>query len=681
MEIKKNYTLVKDRTIKMKIMKKVLSLLMIAEMLVCFSGCANISSNNVQSGTISTSDSIGNSSHKSELTDRDSHEEIDTNSIRVGDVIGFGNYKNRIIDNPEEIEWTVLEVKDNMALLISKNLLSNNSFSYPDDGSHSIIWENCELRTWLNSDFLNAAFSSREKEAILLTVVDNSSSQGNKEWNPNSEKDTQDRVFLLSYAEAERYFDSEEERACGETNIDTDLSSLPQFAEEFGWWLRSPGNPAIEIRTRKADGTEEVKKAENVIAIVTKSGKTGFSAPATVEDVGIRPCLWIDLNSEQFKRCRKDIADGETITFGHYGKSNNPVTIDDVIEWIVLDIDGNKGLLFSCYELDKSKYHFEGLDVTWETCALRDWLNSSFFNEAFSEKEQKAILNTYVDNSVKQGNSLWLTDGGNNTEDKVFLLSYMEYHKYLSEGDYFQITPYLEEKVRNDLGSLYEDNKDEDFPWAYWLRSPGESQNCAAYVSGEYVFGGSNVEWSATLRPACWVNFDSPEFQSCASLRGTRLESVLHNGIKRFTEKLNTDGYNKDKSNGDKVAVFSEKNGEYIISEILSDDMLASTEEELGYIFSCQLDYVDEEWEHLKEASNIGRSEKPDSLRIRSQKCRIQAIAAGTGEVLAEIEIQEPQPMSVTMIEGNDYYYNSLSSWRIEKAYKELCSNIGLKWA
>lgn len=663
----------------MKIMRKAISLFMLIEMIICLSGCANISINNVQSGIVSSADNVEGFSPESEIKEIDSHEEIDIKSIRIGDVIGFGNYKNRIIDTPEEIEWTVLEVKDNMALLISKKLISNNSFSNPDDGSHSIIWENCELRKWLNSDFLNTAFTAQEIEAILLTVVDNSSSQGNKDWDPNSENNTQDRVFILSYAEAERYFDSEEERACGETNNDTDFGSLPQFAEEVGWWLRSPGNPALEIRTRKPDGTEEVKKAENAIATVTKSGKIGYSAPATVKDVGIRPCVWIDLNSDQFEKCREDIKKGGAITFGHYGRSNNPVTIDDVIEWIVLDINGNNGLLFSYYELDRSKYNYEGSDVTWETCSLRDWLNSSFINEAFSEKEQKAILNTYVDNSIEQGNNLWATDGGNNTEDKIFLLSYMEYYKYLSEGDYFRITPYLEENVRNDLGELY--NKDDNYSWIYWLRSPGESQNNAAYVSGQYVHGMFNVEWTANVRPACWVNFNSPEFKSCASLMGTSAESVLHSGIKRFTETLNADGYNQEKAYGNKIAVFDENNGEYITSDLFPDDMLASTEEELGYIFSCHLDYVDEEWAYLSEAMNFGRTEKPDSLIIRSQTCRIQAISTDSGEVLAEIEVKEPQPGSVTIIEGNDYCFNSLSSRSKKNAYKELCSKIGLKWA
>lgn len=37
---------------------------------------------------------------------------------------------------------------------------------------------------------------------------------------------------------------------------------------------------------------------------------------------------------------------------------------------------------------------------------------------------------TTVDNSKAQGYSGYSTDGGNNTEDKVFLLSYAEANKY-----------------------------------------------------------------------------------------------------------------------------------------------------------------------------------------------------------------------------------------------------------
>ena len=57
----------------------------------------------------------------------------------------------------------------------------------------------------MNGEFFNKAFSSEEQSAILLTNVDNSTVQNFITWNKNSGNNTQDRIFLLSYAEANRY--------------------------------------------------------------------------------------------------------------------------------------------------------------------------------------------------------------------------------------------------------------------------------------------------------------------------------------------------------------------------------------------------------------------------------------------------------------------------------------------
>lgn len=64
--------------------------------------------------------------------------------------------------------------------------------------------------------------------------------------------------------------------------------------------------------------------------------------------------------------------------------------------------------------------------MTWEKCSLRTWLNDTFYNKAFNADAQAAILTTNVDNSKNQGDSEYSTNGGNNTMDKVFLLSYAE---------------------------------------------------------------------------------------------------------------------------------------------------------------------------------------------------------------------------------------------------------------
>ena len=120
---------------------------------------------------------------------------------------------------------------------------------------------------------------------------------------------------------------------------------------------------------------------------------------------------------------------GNYVTFGEYPQTTAGEDMTP-IEWLVLARDGNKALLISRYGLDAQKYNTINTGVTWEKCTLRTWLNNAFYNKAFNSAEQTAILITNVDNSKNQCYSGWSTSGGNNTQDKVFLLSYAEANKY-----------------------------------------------------------------------------------------------------------------------------------------------------------------------------------------------------------------------------------------------------------
>lgn len=70
----------------------------------------------------------------------------------------------------------------------------------------AITWEACTLRAWLNDTFLNTAFTAGERSGILTTGVDNSKEQGYGEYDTRGGNHTQDQLFLLSCAEANRYF-------------------------------------------------------------------------------------------------------------------------------------------------------------------------------------------------------------------------------------------------------------------------------------------------------------------------------------------------------------------------------------------------------------------------------------------------------------------------------------------
>jgi hypothetical protein len=208
---------------------------------------------------------------------------------------------------------------------------------------------------------------------------------------------------------------------------------------------------------------------------------------------------------------------GNYVTFGHYPQTSGGNDSTE-IEWLVLARDGNKALLLSRYGLDTKPYNEKYVDITWEKCTLRTWLNGTFLSKAFTAQEQKGILTTTVDNSKSQGYSEW-TSGGNNTEDRVFLLSYAEANKYLG------VTRYDSENTKSRVAPTayalaqgaytIDSNMTVDGAAAglWWLRSPGRFQVFAADVGTGGSLGNSNVDGgSGCVRPALWINLESDIF-------------------------------------------------------------------------------------------------------------------------------------------------------------------------
>lgn len=105
-------------------------------------------------------------------------------------------------DDLTPIEWRVLARDGNKALLISRYGLDVQPYN---SEKTDVTWETCTLRTWLNNTFFNKAFTSAEQATILTTTVYNFWTEGNTEWESGGGNTTQDRIFLLSYEEANQY--------------------------------------------------------------------------------------------------------------------------------------------------------------------------------------------------------------------------------------------------------------------------------------------------------------------------------------------------------------------------------------------------------------------------------------------------------------------------------------------
>ena len=208
---------------------------------------------------------------------------------------------------------------------------------------------------------------------------------------------------------------------------------------------------------------------------------------------------------------------GNRVTFGRYSQTKDG-NDDMPIEWIVLDVQGDRALLLSLYGLDAQPYHTRDMSITWKKCTLRTWLNGEFFKKAFTAKEQGAILTASVDNSMSQGYSAWWTSGGKNTDDKLFLLSYAEANKYLGVGEGIsniksRVAPTAYAIKNGAYRGGFDRTSDGTAAGRWWLRSPGLTQNSAAYVCTDgshdyYVVNSSSV----VVRPAFWLNLEADIF-------------------------------------------------------------------------------------------------------------------------------------------------------------------------
>jgi hypothetical protein len=98
------------------------------------------------------------------------------------------------------------------------------------------------------------------------------------------------------------------------------------------------------------------------------------------------------------------------------------------------DIYARRMLVISEEIVEMRAYHSEPVNVTWEKCDLRRYLNSSFF-EKLPIGLKDNVVETFLDNEALQWNgSSWKEVYGNPTHDKTFLLRWKEYKFYFDRG-------------------------------------------------------------------------------------------------------------------------------------------------------------------------------------------------------------------------------------------------------
>ena len=196
---------------------------------------------------------------------------------------------------------------------------------------------------------------------------------------------------------------------------------------------------------------------------------------------------------------------GEKITFDEY-------------TWQILDLLGDRALIVTEKIIDQRPYHNLYKDTTWSDCALRKYLNGEFYGK-FSEDDQSRILPV----TNKNPNNQWYgTDGGKDTQDRIFLLSIEEVaRQYFGDSSANLHNPrknkryWFERKDANNNRRIARLEGESDRIWWWWLRSPGRVGVKAVYIHGDGNIGiqGNNIlkgniadgRCTGGVRPALWL--------------------------------------------------------------------------------------------------------------------------------------------------------------------------------
>ena len=180
----------------------------------------------------------------------------------VGSIVRFANR-----------DWCIIDENKGLKLLLACERVASGAiygeleYAYGDVSTEEVTWEDSFIRKWLNEVFIEKCFTPGEIEGLVMTRVQN---QGNTTYGTNGGPDTDDRVFLLSFEEAERY------RPVWEGAVMPDGDSV-----WFAGWLRTPGKHGIAALY--ADGYEMSADEPGILVDGSEGG-----------DGEVQPAIWVN---------------------------------------------------------------------------------------------------------------------------------------------------------------------------------------------------------------------------------------------------------------------------------------------------------------------------------------------------------------------------------------------------
>ncbi len=273
----------------------------------------------------------------------------------------------------------------------------------------------------------------------------------------------------------------------------------------------------------------------------------------------------------------------------------------DPIRWRVIGLDGNAACLMSDRLMDCRPYNELEGPVNWESSSVRSWLNSypakenvagidyrgkGFLDTAFTKEQQKALIRTRVENKP---NGAYGTDCGNDTEDRVFMLSNDEVFSsdtaarngfFAGSGHddpakRFRSTMFA--KCRGSWWSSVNGYMGNSF---WFMRTNGYSPESVTYICDfGYIYRRGTISTceDAGILPAIWIDLDAAQPQPAGTvsskdvLKGASREDDKEDPRRRDQIVNPVVDPDPDEPDGKKVTYSLIRFGNYPQSEIVPE--------------------------------------------------------------------------------------------------------------
>ncbi|MBQ6569345.1 MAG: hypothetical protein IJL87_03725 [Clostridia bacterium] len=402
--------------------------------------------------------------------------------IAVGDKMTMGSFGG------EKITWTAVCKGVGKVLLMSDKVIMRRVFNQEGD-SFRATWKDSEIRAYLNGEFIDEAFSDKEKELLVPTslrtvVFDADSYQLVNDY-------TEDRVFLLSAREAALYvmpikdynYGVPAKAALDDNIYMAEVTNSETVTEACGWALRDDGDT----------GSTNCKEIEGFDGMLSAYGNEKYYKQ------GIRPAMWVYTDKALARGWAEGTAAipadsaldskiaamkvGDTVSFGTatLGGSNFGST---EVTWKVLDETDDAFLLYSEKLLGTHRFgESDDESVTWATSIVRAYINGDeFINDFFNPWERSKIRLSHISTCGSSPN--WKVDPGPETDDYLFLLDREEIIKYFP----------------NEADRIIA----EDIP--YWLRSPDFVPGWFNCINEAGTIKENEAYVNYGLRVAMWIS-------------------------------------------------------------------------------------------------------------------------------------------------------------------------------